>query len=53
MLASSIAHAGYMLMGVVAALWVSAMLIYLLIYSFMQLGASESSSLQRDVIGDD
>src|SRR4051812_8774469 len=38
---SSIAHAGYMLMGVVAGTsrGVAAMLIYILIYSFMQLGA--------------
>src|SRR5579864_43890 len=38
---SSIAHAGYVLIGVVAGTsrGVSAMLIYLLIYSFMQLGA--------------
>ena len=38
---SSIAHAGYILMGVVAGTerGVSAMLIYILIYSFMQLGA--------------
>ena len=38
---SSIAHAGYLLMGVVAGTprGVSAMLIYLLIYAFMQLGA--------------
>ena len=38
---SSIAHAGYLLMGVVAGTsrGISAMLIYLLIYAFMQLGA--------------
>ena len=38
---SSIAHAGYLLIGVVAGTprGVTAMLIYLLIYSFMQLGA--------------
>jgi NADH-quinone oxidoreductase subunit N len=38
---SSIAHAGYMLMGVVAGTsrGVAAMLIYILIYAFMQLGA--------------
>src|SRR5262245_64450395 len=38
---SSIAHAGYLLMGVVAGTsrGVTAMLVYLLIYTFMQLGA--------------
>src|SRR5262249_44807949 len=38
---SSIAHAGYLLIGVVAGTprGISAMLIYLLIYAFMQLGA--------------
>ena len=38
---SSIAHAGYLLIGVVAgtARGITAMLIYLLIYAFMQLGA--------------
>ena len=38
---SSIAHAGYLLIGVVAGTprGVTAMLIYLLIYAFMQLGA--------------
>jgi len=38
---SSIAHAGYILMGVVAATprGISAMLIYLAVYAFMQLGA--------------
>ena len=54
---SSIAHAGYMLMGVVAgtARGVSAMLIYILIYSFMQLGAFAVVVLlrRRDVIGDE
>ena len=37
---SSIAHAGYLLMGIVAGSQrgVSAMLIYLIIYLFMQLG---------------
>src|ERR1700704_5195975 len=54
---SSIAHAGYMLMGVVAgtARGVSAMLIYLLIYSFMQLGAFAVVVMlrRRDVVGDE
>ena len=54
---SSIAHAGYILMGVVAgtARGVSAMLIYILIYSFMQLGAFAVVVLlrRRDVIGDE
>src|SRR5207248_4097199 len=54
---SSIAHAGYMLIGVVAgtARGVSAMLIYLMIYSFMQLGAFAVVVLlrRRDVIGDE
>ncbi len=54
---SSIAHAGYLLMGVVAYTprGVSAMLIYLLIYSFMQLGAFAIIVLMRrhDVVGDE
>lgn len=54
---SSIAHAGYVLIGVVAGTsrGVSAMLIYLLIYSFMQLGAFAVIVLlrRRDVIGDE
>src|SRR5713101_65079 len=54
---SSIAHAGYLLIGVVAgtARGVSAMLIYLLIYSFMQLGAFAVIVLLRrqDVVGDE
>jgi len=54
---SSIAHAGYLLMGVVAYTprGVSAMLIYLLIYSFMQLGAFAIVVLMRrhDVVGDE
>src|SRR5204863_5457084 len=54
---SSIAHAGYVLMGVVAgtARGVSAMLIYLLIYAFMQLGAFTVVVLlrRRDVVGDE
>jgi NADH-quinone oxidoreductase subunit N len=54
---SSIAHAGYMLIGVVAGTerGVSAMLIYLLIYTFMQLGAFAVIVLlrRRDVAGDE
>jgi NADH-quinone oxidoreductase subunit N len=54
---SSIAHAGYVLMGVVAGTprGVTAMLIYLLIYSFMQLGAFAVIVLlrRRDVVGDE
>src|SRR5262245_56813472 len=54
---SSIAHAGYVLMGVVAGTprGVSAMLIYLLIYSFMQLGAFAVIVMMRrqDVVGDE
>jgi NADH-quinone oxidoreductase subunit N len=54
---SSIAHAGYLLIGVVAGTerGVSAMLIYLLVYSFMQLGAFAVLVLmrRRDVIGDE
>jgi len=54
---SSIAHAGYLLIGVVAGTprGVSAMLIYLLIYSFMQLGAFAVVVMmrRRDMIGDD
>src|SRR6266496_2201807 len=54
---SSIAHAGYVLIGVVAGTprGVSAMLIYLLIYSFMQLGAFTVIVLLRrqDVVGDE
>jgi NADH-quinone oxidoreductase subunit N len=54
---SSIAHAGYLLMGVVAGTsrGVSAMLIYLLVYSFMQLGAFMVVVLlrRRDVVGDE
>ena len=38
---SSIAHAGYVLIGIVAGTTrgITAMLVYLLVYSFMQLGA--------------
>jgi NADH-quinone oxidoreductase subunit N len=54
---SSIAHAGYMLMGVVAGTsrGVAAMLIYILVYSFMQLGAFAIVVLlrRRDVVGDE
>jgi NADH-quinone oxidoreductase subunit N len=54
---SSIAHAGYLLMGVVAGTprGVSAMLIYLLIYAFMQLGAFAIIVMMRreDVAGDE
>jgi NADH-quinone oxidoreductase subunit N len=54
---SSIAHAGYVLMGVVAGTerGVSATLIYLLVYSFMQLGAFGVIVLLRrqDVVGDE
>ena len=57
---SSIAHAGYVLIGVVAAgagssRGVTATLIYLLVYSFMQMGAFAVIVLLRrhDVIGDE
>ena len=54
---SSIAHAGYLMMGVVAATsrGVSAMLIYLFVYAFMQLGAFAVIVMmrRRDVIGDE
>jgi NADH-quinone oxidoreductase subunit N len=54
---SSIAHAGYLLIGVVAGTerGVSAMLIYLFVYAFMQLGAFTVVVLlrRRDVIGDE
>jgi NADH-quinone oxidoreductase subunit N len=54
---SSIAHAGYLLIGVVAGTprGVSAMLIYLLIYAFMQLGAFTVVIMMRrqDVMGDE
>ena len=54
---SSIAHAGYLLMGVVAGTsrGVSAMLIYLAVYSFMQLGAFAVLIVMRrkDVVGDE
>src|SRR5215203_4540263 len=54
---SSIAHAGYLLIGVVAYTprGIAAMLIYLLIYAFMQLGAFAIIIMMRrsDVVGDD
>jgi NADH-quinone oxidoreductase subunit N len=54
---SSIAHAGYVLIGIVAGTTrgVTATLIYLLIYSFMQLGAFAVVVLLRrhDVVGDE
>ena len=57
---SSIAHAGYLLIGVVAAtrvpqIGIKAALIYLMIYAFMQFGAFAVVTLLRrkDVIGDE
>ncbi len=57
---SSIAHAGYLLIGIVAAgagysRGVTATLVYLFVYSFMQLGAFGVITLMRrqDVIGDE
>jgi NADH-quinone oxidoreductase subunit N len=54
---SSIAHAGYLLIGVVAgtARGVTAMLVYLFVYAFMQLGAFAVLVLMRrhDVVGDE
>ena len=54
---SSIAHAGYLLIGVVAGTprGVTAMLIYLFVYAFMQLGAFAVIVLLRrqDVVGDE
>jgi NADH-quinone oxidoreductase subunit N len=54
---SSIAHAGYLLIGVVAgtARGITAMLVYLFVYAFMQLGAFAVLSLMRrgDVVGDE
>src|SRR6478672_10229319 len=54
---SSIAHAGYLLIGVVAGTprGISAMLIYLVVYSFMQLGAFAVVVMMRrhDIIGDE
>src|SRR5215831_3582370 len=57
---SSIAHAGYLLIGIVAAgagysRGVTATLVYLFIYAFMQLGAFAVVVLMRrqDIIGDE
>jgi len=54
---SSIAHAGYILMGVVAGTTrgIAAILIYLFVYAFMQLGAFTVIVLlrRRDVVGDE
>ena len=54
---SSIAHAGYLLIGVVAGTsrGVTAMMIYLFIYSFMQIGAFTVVVMLRrkDVVGDE
>jgi len=54
---SSIAHAGYLLIGVVAGTsrGVTAMMIYLFVYSFMQLGAFAVIIVMRrtDVVGDE
>jgi NADH-quinone oxidoreductase subunit N len=57
---SSIAHAGYVLIGIVAAgagysRGVTAALVYLLIYSFMQLGAFAVIVMlrQKNIVGDE
>jgi NADH-quinone oxidoreductase subunit N len=54
---SSIAHAGYLLIGLVAGTprGIAAMLIYLAIYAFMQLGAFAVVIMMRrqDVVGDE
>lgn len=54
---SSIAHAGYLLIGAVAGTsrGVTAMLVYLFVYAFMQLGAFTVLVLMRrqDVVGDE
>jgi NADH-quinone oxidoreductase subunit N len=54
---SSIAHAGYVLIGLVAATprGVTATMLYLLIYAFMQMGAFAVVALLRrqDVVGDE
>ena len=54
---SSIAHAGYLLIGAVSgtARGVTAMLVYLFVYAFMQLGAFAVLALMRrqDVVGDE
>ncbi len=53
---SSIAHAGYVLIGIVAGTprGVTAALIYLMVYAFMQLGAFAivATLRRRDIIGD-
>jgi NADH-quinone oxidoreductase subunit N len=54
---SSIAHAGYVLIGVVTGTprGITAMLVYLFVYTFMQLGAFAVIALMRryDVVGDE
>ncbi len=54
---SSIAHAGYLLIGIVAGTsrGITAMLVYLFVYAFMQLGAFAVVLVLRrkDVIGDE
>jgi NADH-quinone oxidoreductase subunit N len=54
---SSIAHAGYLLMGVVAGTerGITAMLVYLFVYALMQMGAFAVVILmhRKDLIGDD
>ncbi len=54
---SSIAHAGYLLIGIVAGTsrGITAMLVYLFVYAFMQLGAFAVVIVLRrkDVIGDE
>ena len=54
---SSVAHAGYVLIGVVAGppRGVEAALVYLMVYAFMQLGAFAIVAMlrRRDVIGDE
>jgi NADH-quinone oxidoreductase subunit N len=54
---SSIAHAGYLLIGVVAgtARGITATLVYLFVYAFMQMGAFAVVALMRrqDVVGDE
>ena len=54
---SSIAHAGYLLIGAVTgtARGITAMLVYLFVYAFMQLGAFAVLALMRrhDVVGDE
>jgi NADH-quinone oxidoreductase subunit N len=54
---SSIAHAGYLMIGIVAGTQrgITAMMIYLLVYSFMQMGAFAVIVLMRrkDIVGDE